>query len=88
MPTFALHSDAYLFLKNARRLPAIVVRAVEQATQDASARTWGIFCSPATAHEVWKWFDDLERYSALLPRERWKIRTCQRAKDQIARITL
>ena len=85
MPTLQIQSDAYGLIKAAHRLSSAAAAAVRAAQHDAVHGLWKIDCSPAIARELWTWFDDCEQHSEILPREAWKVRVCQRAKERIAR---
>src|SRR5262245_26704340 len=80
MPTLQIQSDAYGLIRIAHRLSSEATEVVKAANHDPVRGTWKMDCSPAIAQELWAWFDDCEQLSAILPRERWRVRVCQRAK--------
>jgi hypothetical protein len=85
IPTLQIQSVAYGLIRIAHRLSSEAAVAVKAANHDAVHGIWKIDCSPAIAHELWTWFDACEQHSEILPREAWKVRVCQRAKERIAR---
>jgi len=85
MPTFHIHSDAYRLIRVAHRLSYATIQAIDAAEQDVLYGLWKIDCSAAIARELWTWFHDCEQHSALVPRDSWKVRVSQRAKQRIAR---
>jgi len=85
VPTLLIQIDAYGLIRAAHRLSSEAAAAVKTAIHDPVHGLWTINCSPAIAQELWTWFDDCEQHSELLPRDVWKVRVCQRAKERIAR---
>jgi len=83
MPTLRLYIDAYGLIRSAHRLSEGARHAIAGATHDSINGLWSFGCSPEIASELSAWFDDCEKHAALLPRERWKVSVCRRAKDRI-----
>src|SRR5262245_55865527 len=83
-PTFVIHRDAYLLVKEARRLSHEAKAAIAKATPHLYGLE--ISCSEAVADELLTWFDDCAAHYTILGRPfAWIVKASHRARDSITR---